>query len=228
MLAVAGPVWCQKHQAASGQLPKSIKVYINTLNDRAKTLPMPQLANAKDIHIATPVRVRVDINLQTGTVIAAKIESGHRLLNAAALRAAKLATFKPVLQEFPWVTGVGHISYRLEDFNKKTTVRARPLPLPFIQRDVLNSRALTVPKPDPVRAGKMYIAGRVEVAVLVDAMEGTLLASRVVSGPEELRATSEKAAMLVKFNIAHIDGDGSRIYVVGKIVYTFKENGKVE
>jgi hypothetical protein len=190
---------------------------------------MPRLANAADFKGAGEIIARVTIDLQKGNVLDAKVPSGgHSLVNAAVLKAAIGAKFEPALLEFPAVRGDGIITYTRADFNKPTVYNKDPRGFLIITRGELNSRAKVLVKPEGIRSGNEFITGRVEVAILVPAIGGGVIASHALSGPEELREVSEKAALDVKFATAHIDGDGSQVYVKGIIVYTFTRNGKVE
>ena len=204
------------------------EIPLGPVNERAKTLPMPQLMNAVDLKGTGEILVRVKIDFQKGEVLDAEIESGgHPLVEAAVLRAAKGAKFEPTLPEFPMARGSGFVKYTLNDFNKPDLKNKNPRPFLIITKGELNSRAKTLPKPNAVRQGKEFIAGRVEVKVLVSTFEGNVVAVNAVSGPEELREVSESAAMGVKFTVTYISG-GPPIYVKGFIVYTFGKNGKVQ
>jgi hypothetical protein len=204
-------------------------ISLGLLNATAKTLPMPQFANVSHVKGLDEVKVRVKLDLQKGEVLEAGIYSGgNPLVNTAVLRAAKGAKFAPVLPELPEVRGDGIITYTRDDFNKPAVYNKNPRRFLIITKGELNSRAKTLVKPRGIRSANEFIAGQVVVAVLVPVTGGDVIAAHAISGPEELRSVSEKAAMGVKFATAHIDGDGSQVYVKGIIVYTFRKNGKVE
>lgn len=208
---------------------KVLLIHLGPINKRAKSLPMPQLANVIDIKGLDEIAVRVKLDLQKGDVIDAEIESGgHPLVDAAVIEAAKGAKFEPVLPDLPSVQGSGLIIYKHEDFNKPAVNNENPRRFLIINKEILNDKAKTLVKPKGVSSGKEFIAGRVEVAVLIPVTGGDVIAANAVSGPEELRGVSEKAAMKVKFQVAFIDGDVSGVYITGKIVYRFDKNGKVE
>lgn len=213
--------------APADKLKPLTEIPVGPVNERAKILPMPQLANAVDFKGTGEILVRVKIDFQKGEVLDAEVESGgHPLVKATVLRAAKGAKFEPALPEFPMVRGSGFISYHLKDFNKPVVKNENPRPFLIIAKGDLNSRAKTLPKPTAVKQGKEFIAGRVEVNVLISSFEGGVVAVSAVSGPEELRKASENAAVGAKFAVPHINGGGP-IYVKGSIVYTFWKNGKV-
>jgi TonB family protein len=204
----------------------SAVIPLGQLKPRAKTLPMPQLINAADLRIADEITVRIRVNMQQGTVVEADVVSDQPLVHHALLAAARAATFEPVLKEFPPMQGIGYIKYTRADFNKSTVINKKPRSFLIIVKPVLNSRTVKLVKPKGLRVRKKYVAGRVEVAVLVS-MEGEILAANAISGPEELHEVSEKAAMESKFSHSPVAG-GNPFYVKGIIVYNFKANGKVE
>lgn len=204
-------------------------ISLGTVNAMARILPLPQFAKISPVEGLNKIKVRVKIDLQKGEVLDAEIIStGHPLINSIALEAAKGAKFAPVLPELPAVRGDGIITYTRDDFNKSTLYNKNPRGFLIITKGELNSRAKTLVTPSGIRSDSEFISGRVEVAILVPATGGSVIAAHAISGPKELHAVSEKAAMDVKFATAHIDGDGSQIYVKGFIVYTFKKNGKVQ
>jgi hypothetical protein len=215
--------------SAMAQDRERVYISLGYINGMAKALPMPQFADVSRLKGLRDITVRVKIDLQKGEVIEGKVISqGDPLVNSEALRAAKEAKFVPVLPEFPDVRGDGLITYTRENFNKPTVLHKKPRSFLIITRGVLNDRAKTRAKPKAVRSGKEFLTGWVEVAILVLATGSDVLAAHAVLGPEELHEVSEKAAMKVKFPVAHIDGDGSQVYVKGIIVYTFRKDGKVE
>lgn len=209
------------------EVKREVTISLGPVNTMAKILPMPQLAKSVDLKDTGEVIVRVKIDFQKGEVLDAKIESGgHPLVKAAALRAAKGAKFESTLPEFPLLRGSGFVKYKLTDFNKPQAVNKKPRLFLIAVEAELNSRTTRFVKPEGVRAGNKYIAGRVRVAVLVN-MKGEIVASNAISGPDELHGVSEKAAMESRFSHSPISG-GFPIYVKGIIVYNFKESGKVD
>lgn len=206
----------------------TLEIPLGPVNERAKTLPMPRLANAVDFKGMGEILVRVKIDFQKGEVLDAEVDSGgHPWVKAAVLRAAKGATFEPVLPEFSMVRGSGFVKYTINDFNKPDVKNDTPRPFLIITKGELNSRAKTLPKPKAVRRGKEFIAGRIEVKVLISSFEGRVVAVNAVSGPVELRGASENAAVGAKFAVPHINGGGP-IYVKGFILYTFTKDGRVK
>jgi hypothetical protein len=92
----------------------------------------------------------------------------------------------------------------------------------------LNPKALVpFPKPKGVRSGENFIAGTVEIAILIDSTIGKVLFAKAVSGPKELRTDSEKTAMKVKFAGSMISS-ARPLYVTGTIVYRFDKSGRVD
>ena len=81
------------------------------LTSRALSLPKPEyppIARAARVQGTVSVKVIVD---ETGKVIAAQAESGHPLLQAAAVKAARQARFEPILLEGKPVKIAGVINY---------------------------------------------------------------------------------------------------------------------
>jgi TonB family protein len=202
-----------------------VELPLGRVNKKARILPMPHIP--PEISLPTGnIIVKVKIDLQKGAVVSAEANTGDVLLRESAEAAARHAVFKPVLNEFRTIYATGTIIYGPEDFNGAARVNNRPEGFLILTRRALNDRAISVPKPKGVRVGEKFIAGRVEVAVLLPMTGGGIIIANAFSGPEELRGPSEQAAMEVKFAAAFIDG--AFAYVIGMIVYTFRENGKVE
>jgi TonB family protein len=82
------------------------------LDGRAISKPAPQYPQ-EPLRVAGEVRVRVVID-ETGRVISAKAVSGHPLLQAAAVAAARKAVFAPTLLSGKPVKVTGVLTYRFE------------------------------------------------------------------------------------------------------------------
>lgn len=81
------------------------------MNDVATSLPAPEYpAAAKAVKAQGAVGVYVTID-EKGNVIAARIMSGHPLLRAAAIEAAKLAKFTPTIVDGEAVKFAGTVTY---------------------------------------------------------------------------------------------------------------------
>lgn len=84
------------------------------LNDKAKSLPQPAYpAAARAVKAAGVVNVQVTVG-EDGKVVSATAVSGHPLLRAAAVAAAKKAEFEPVLLSKRPVSVSGVITYSFE------------------------------------------------------------------------------------------------------------------
>ena len=95
--------------AAFAQVPKEIKGGI--LNGKATSLPKPAYpAAAKAVRASGSVSVQVLIS-ESGSVISASAVSGHPLLRAAAVSAARGARFSPTLLSGQPVKVSGVITY---------------------------------------------------------------------------------------------------------------------
>ena len=81
----------------------------------AKTISKPAPVYPQETHVraAGEVKVRVVID-ETGRVISAKALSGHPLLQAAAVAAARKAVFAPTLLKGKPVKVAGTLTYRFE------------------------------------------------------------------------------------------------------------------
>ena len=93
------------------------KISLPILNEKALSLPKPLYpTQARVAHVSGPVIVWVSID-ETGKVISASAVTGHVLLRAAAVAAAKLARFTPmrVNGEFVKVTGLITYAFLPED-----------------------------------------------------------------------------------------------------------------
>ena len=81
------------------------------LNSRAASLPMPEYPPAAmAVRAEGTVVVRITID-EAGNVISADAVSGHPLLRAAAVKAARLATFAPTRMEGQPVRVAGVLTY---------------------------------------------------------------------------------------------------------------------
>jgi protein TonB len=101
-----------------------------------------------------------------------------------------------------------------------------PVPVPKSQipttlkiSEVLNSKALDLPKPlYPQMAKLARVQGRVAVQVLIDE-SGKVLSAKAMSGPPLLIVESQRAALQAKFSPTTINGQA--VKVSGVITYNF-------
>lgn len=97
--------------SASAQTPAPKSVSKGVVNGNAVSLPKPAYpAAAKAVNASGTVSVQVTID-ENGNVISAKAVSGHPLLQAAAVEAARQAKFRPTLLEGQPVKVTGIIVY---------------------------------------------------------------------------------------------------------------------
>lgn len=97
--------------------PEGVKAPISggVLNGKAISLPAPEYpAVAKQARVTGAVTVRVTVD-ENGSVIAAQAVSGHPLLQASAVQAARQARFSPTLLMGEPVKIVGVIIYNFGD-----------------------------------------------------------------------------------------------------------------
>jgi TonB family protein len=101
------------------------------------------------------------------------------------------------------------------------TPRTTPTPTPpqNVNVGMLNSRAVSLPKPAyPPTARQMNASGRVTVQVTIDE-EGNVLSAKAINGHVLLRNPAEAAARQSKFNPVRVGGQAVR--ASGVILYNF-------
>lgn len=188
------------------------------LNTKALTLPgpvYPEAALAARASGTIAVAVTVD---ESGYVIRAEALSGHPLLRAAAVDAARFATFTPVLKDGQPVQVQGVLTY---DFAPTDGLKSvdKISAGGSIDSGVLNSKAISFPKPAyPPAARAVRAGGAVSVGVIIDT-RGNVVKAEAVSGNPLLRAASAAAAREAKFEPALVDG--KPVVVTGFLVYNF-------
>lgn len=88
-----------------------------------------------------------------------------------------------------------------------------------IEGGVLNSKAVSLPKPVfPEEAKRVRASGKVNVRVVVDET-GKVISAKAIDGPSQLREAAEAAARQAKF--APTIQDGVTVKVAGTLVYEF-------
>ena len=88
-----------------------------------------------------------------------------------------------------------------------------------IEGGELNSKALTMPKPQmPEEAKRIKASGKVRVRVVVDE-NGKVISAKALDGPLPLREAAEAAARQATFKPT--TQDGITVKVAGELVYTF-------
>ena len=211
------------------------------LNGSAVSLPKPiypPAARAVKASGAVNVQALVDEN---GNVISAAAVSGHPLLRAASVQAARAAKFKPTILSGQAVKVTGVIVYNFvapalkegEDSEQSETESSDNQAVKgFIagrtmdsedsvtgSKPVLNNAALNLPKPAfPPAARAVKAQGAVNVQVLIDE-DGNVVQAEAVSGHPLLRAAAVNAALGAKFKPTLLEGNP--VKVNGIIVYNF-------
>lgn len=231
--------------AVAGLAPTGLQQEISggVLNGKAITLPKPAYPEAaRAARAAGPVQVQVTID-EEGNVIVATAVSGHELLRAAAVDAARGAKFSPTKLNGVPVKVAGTIIYNfvagpesegeatpLETATDLPTTKDQPARLgtltPDDQNDaagVLNARAITLPVPAyPLPARQAHASGPVKVQVVIDE-EGNIIEAMAVSGNLLLRAAAVEAARGARFDPPKLNGVPVR--VTGYILYNFLADG---
>jgi TonB family protein len=88
-----------------------------------------------------------------------------------------------------------------------------------INAGVVNSKAVTLPKPEyPQAAQSVRASGEVKVQVVIDE-QGNVTSAEAISGHPLLRQAAEKAARQSKFTPTYLTGQA--VKVTGAIVYNF-------
>lgn len=187
-------------------------------------LPKPEYPKAASaVNVSGIVGVLVTINKQ-GSVIKAEAVTGHLLLQAAAIKAALQAIFKPIiiLGKPAQVSGIINYNFASKDSiqievseqTDKSKANEDKLNLPIV-----NGRASYLPKPVyPQKAAAFCVGGKVEVEVLIGE-KGTVIEAKAISGDELLQDSAVEAAKKAKFAPLLINTPA--VKTRGIIVYNF-------
>jgi TonB family protein len=216
---------------AQDPLPK--KVDGGILNGKAISLPKPPYPEeAKAAGMEGSVYVNVVID-ESGTVISAvastdthkvmqskgqdpvevEIQPADPLLRAAAEKAAMEARFSPTRLSGQPIQVSGTIVYNFVAQRSGVTEHGN------VETDVLNGKAISLPRPDyPAAAKAVKAEGTVSVKVIVDE-SGDVISASAVSGHPLLRAASVEAARSAKFSPTIVEGRA--VKVVGILTYNF-------
>jgi TonB family protein len=202
-------------------------------------IPEPEYpAELQSAGVSGPITVRIRVN-KNGRVISAAASSGDRQLRAAAVKAARQATFAAdKLAEVSPRSNVvsGTITYEFAlpppraeasptasqaDTGASTT---NPQPsnadpnVPVVSEELV-SAAIEVPAAEyPSRARRAGIEGTITVTVRVN-HAGKVISWRSSTGDSQLRAAAIRAARKATFSSEKLPGSGD---VLGTITYNFK------
>jgi TonB family protein len=181
------------------------------LNGRAIVFPKPDYpATAREAGASGAVEVQVTVD-EEGKVISATAVSGHPLLQAAAVEAARGAKFSPTKLSGEAVKVTGTVVYNFVS-------GAEPKPT-VINAGVLNGKAISLPKPAyPAEARDAHDSGTVEVQITIDE-EGNVIEAEAIKGHKSLRAAAVDAARRAKFSPTKLSG--VPVNVTGRIIYNF-------
>jgi TonB family protein len=204
-------------------------------------IPEPEYpTEAQSEGVSGPITVTIRVN-KKGQVISATSRTGDRRLRAAAVKAARQATFAPdKLAEVNPQTSVvsGTITYEFAppaaavatsspattsaDPNATTTPaeRVNADPDAPVVSDTLAGAALNVPAAEyPSRAKREGIEGSITVTVRVN-RAGKVISWRSSTGDSQLRAAAIRAARKASFARDKLPGSGD---VLGTITYNFTQ-----
>lgn len=201
---------------------------LGSLNTIAEISPLPKIPKTIRVRGLNAIKVGVTLDMKTGLILEAEIVSGgHRSVNSIVLGAAKSAKFKLPSNESMMDKGTGFITFILGNLSRAHRKSLGRHPFLIFPKGALYSTAKTIQKPEPVQDGKKFLAGRVEVAVLVNVYEGTVMDAKGISGPPALLAVSEKAALKATFSPLNKSGSNIK-FASGLLVFTYHEDGRVE
>ena len=210
----------------SAQTSNIKMISAGVLNGRAKSLPTPEYpAAAKSVDAKGAVNIAVVVDEQ-GNIESASAVSGHPLLRAAAVEAARQAKFPPTQLSGNPVKVSGVIIYDFTQIEETTTgsfkVDPRPIDQTFIvdeNKNVLNEKAIEFPKPEtPPAALAVNADGTVFVEITVNT-EGNVTSAQATSGHPLLRQAAEEAALKAKFKPMLVNGIPE--VVNGNLIYNF-------
>ncbi len=199
------------------------------------SVPEPEYpSELQDAGVTGPITVSIRVN-KNGRVISAVSSSGDRRLRAAAVKAARQATFAPdkLAAANPRSRVVsGSISYAFvppqpatatstappEADDSSTTNTPNADPNAPVVSDTLANAALNVPAAEyPSRARRAGIDGTITVTVRVN-RSGRVISWRSSPGDSQLRAAAIQAARKATFSSEKLAGTGD---TVGTITYNF-------
>jgi TonB family protein len=204
-------------------------------------VPEPEYpAKAKTDGISGTVTVRVRVN-KKGRVISARSSGGDWQLRAAAVKAARKATFSA--EKLAGRGAIGTITYNFEAQTESPAATGSQAPKQTNPQSANGSSSVTgssaanvggdypvvggalvgaesnVPQPDyPEKAKSKAIYGTITVVVRVN-RAGKVISWRTSQGDSQLRAAALKAAKKATFSPEKLPGRGD---VVGTITYNFK------
>jgi TonB family protein len=203
------------------------------LNAKAISLPRPTYPRvARDAHVSGSVEVQVTIG-EEGDVIFARAVSGHPLLRASAVEAARGARFSPTTLSGVPVKVSGVMLYRFGSDEMPPTAASGPAAISATEQNppcesnanvevnlgILTKMATSLPRPGyPPPARAAHAKGVVMVLVMIG-MDGSVTSAKAVSGHELLRPAAEAAARGAKFRPTYLGGEA--VKVVGSILYNF-------
>jgi TonB family protein len=187
------------------------------INGKAVNLVKPEYpAAAKAAGASGAVNVEVILD-EEGNVTTAKAISGHELLRKNSEEAALASKFSPTKLSGQPVKVKGIIVYNFVSGKGSATDNKE-----FVTAKILNSKALSLPKPEYPSAAKAVKAeGTVMVEVIVDE-QGEVISAVAVSGHELLRKAAMTAASKAKFSPTKLKG--RFVKVKGIVVYNFVAN----
>lgn len=231
----------QTAKKAEVELPPVSRDSIPVLNKHALKLVKPRYpAIARKAHASGIVVVKVLVD-EKGEVISARAVSGHPLLLAVSVEAARKSLFSPTLIDDVPVKVTGLIQYNfieggggkvdeapdgakvpeaVKHDENVADVCVQDCPeKPSYSTGILNGRALKLAKPSyPAAAREAGASGLVVVRVLIDE-KGKVIAAHAVSGDPLLHDVSVEAAKNSLFTPTLLSG--SPVKLTGVIHYNF-------
>lgn len=229
-------VLCFGLVSVSAQSPVPKIISGGVVNGKAISLTKPVYpAAAQAVKASGTVNVEIIIDEQ-GNIESATAVSGHPLLRAAAVDAARQSKFAPTTLSGVLVKVKGIVVYNFvagektsSDLSESGEEKTQELTFtvdPSSDGGFFNGRATNLPKPEyPAAARAVNASGSVIVEVVID-VEGNVTSAQAVSGHPLLRQSAEEAARNAKFRPTLREGIPG--IVKGKVVYNFAPAVKTE
>lgn len=198
---------------------KTIYCHSVYLSHGIKFQPKPEYPKAaKMVGASGKVSVQVVFD-ENGNVTEANAVSGHPLLYASSVKAAKETKFYPVTLSGKAVRCRLMLDYNFVDETKKQQE------IPIIYD--LKPKAISMPKPEFPRNGEINVSGTVSVIVTIDE-QGNVINAEAVSGHPLLRPFAEKAAMKAKFEPYTLGGKPTKVRFPIAYVFNREEIPQLE
>jgi TonB family protein len=201
------------------------KISEKIISGEAINLPIPHCPTGLERCLKQTEKVTVEVEInETGYVTAAESLSGHPLLRAAAVAAARRARFTPTYENEKAVRATAVIEYGFSptgaDKNTAEVISIGVRRMVISGHFLVGVKRIFEPKVEyPAAAKFANIKGKVEVRVLVDEF-GKVEKAEIVSGHRLLQKAALEAARSIKFESPKLSS-GTPVKVSGVITFEF-------